>query len=124
MAETECSVSAMLMGLFGLNAADKVPVFQRLQLRKCTAAVSCCPGTPAAVGTAAAGLVSGLIAKHVCTDLPIQISAAGDQRLGIGMHRIADDLFGFAVLCHPAPVHNAKFIGQIGRCQNVVADEN
>ena len=61
MAETEYSVSAMLMGLFGLNAADKVPVFQNFQLRKVTAALCCCPGAAAAVGAAGTGLILILI---------------------------------------------------------------
>ena len=99
------------LGLFTFDTADTVIIFQNPQLRECTTAVSCCPGTPAAVGATGAGFILSLIGKHIRADLTVQISAAGDQRLGIGMHRIADDLFGFAVLCHPSPVHNAQFIG-------------
>lgn len=124
MAETECSVSAMLMGLFGLDAADKVPVFQRFQFRKCTDAVSCCPGTPAAVGATGAGFSLRLIGKHIRADLTVQISAAGDQRLRIGMNRIVDHFVCGAVLYDSALIHHAYFVRKVCGSEDVMADKN
>ena len=116
--------SANDLGLFTFDTADTVIIFQNPQLRECTTAGWCGMWASVNVGAASAALNRMMFVDRSCVNLTVQIAAAGDQRLRIGMNRIVDHFVCGAVLYDSALIHHAYFIRKVCGSEAVMADKN